>query len=92
MAVGSDVAWYLQEARLGGDHQDVGVAFILHGQELVLGGAVGTEQEGRAGPSDLPFVGHIAELVELPVVVGHIVSWTGRAPVKPVVSQSHTSP
>ena len=73
------MARYLQEARLGGDHQDVRVALILHGQEVVLGGAVGAEQEGRASPSDLPFVGHIAELVELPIVVWHIVSWTGKA-------------
>ena len=78
MNVGRNLAWYLEEARLGGDHQDVRVAFILHGQELVLRGAVGAEQEGRAGPSDLPFVGHIAELVELPVRLGNVIAYDAR--------------
>ena len=65
---------YLQVASLGGDHQDVRVELILHGQQLVVGGAVGTELEGRAGATDLPFMSHVAELVELAVVIGDVVS------------------
>lgn len=64
---------YLKEARLGGDHQDVRVAFILHSQQLILRRAVGTKLERRAGPPDLAFVGHVAELVELCIIVGHII-------------------
>lgn len=66
---------YLQVSGPGGHHQDVRVALILHSQQLVLWGALSPEQEGRAGPSDLPLVGHIAELVELPIIVGYVVSW-----------------
>lgn len=66
---------YLKKASLGGDHQDVRIAFILHSQQLIRWRTVGTKLEWRAGSPDLPFVGHIAELVELAIIIGHIISW-----------------
>lgn len=65
---------YLQKASFGGDHQDIRVAFILHGQELICWWTVGPELERRAGSPDLPFVSYITELVELSIVIGHIIS------------------
>lgn len=65
---------YLQKASFGGDHQDVRVAFILHSQELVCWRTAGPELEGCAGSPDFPFVGDVAELVELAIVIGHIIS------------------
>lgn len=66
---------YLQKASLGGDHQDVRVAFVLHSQQLVCRGAVGAKLEWGAGSPDLSFVSHITELVELAIIIGHIISW-----------------
>lgn len=66
---------YLENASFRGDHQDVRVAFIFHSQQLILCGAAGTELKWCAGPSDLPFVGHITKLVELAIIIGNIVPW-----------------
>lgn len=83
---------YLKEAGLGGDNQDVRVAFIFHSQQLILWGAIGTKLERCAGPSDLPFVGHITELVELAVVIGHIISFKKRVnPVSVTVKTNKAS-
>ena len=79
---------YLEEASLGGDHQDVRVAVILHSQQLVLCGAAGTKQEWRAGSTDLTFVSHVAELVELAVVIGNIISWGRMTPSELSVQES----
>lgn len=65
---------YLQQARLGGDHQDVGVALVLGDGQQVIGGRGRPELEGRAGPPDVAGVGHVAELVELPVRLGDVVT------------------
>lgn len=65
---------YLQQARLGGDHQDVGVALVLGDGQQVLGGRGRPELEGCAGAPDVASVGHIAELVELPVRLGDVVT------------------
>lgn len=64
---------YLQQADLGGDHQDVRVAVVLHGEQVVFSGRVGAELEGSAGSPDVAFVRDVAELVKLPVVFGNIV-------------------
>lgn len=65
---------YFKKASLGGDDQDVRVTFILHRQQFILWRAAGTELERRAGSPDLTFVGHITELVELAIVIGHIIT------------------
>lgn len=65
---------YLQQAALSGDHQDVGVAVVLGDGEQLLGRRGRAEQEGRAGAADIPRVGDVAELVELPVTLGNIVA------------------
>lgn len=67
-------ALYLKETSFGCDHQNVRVALIFHGQQFILCWAVGPKLEWCACPSDLPFVGHITKLIELPIIIGHIIS------------------
>ena len=66
---------YLKKPSLGGDHQDIRIALILHSQQLFYWRTVGTKLEWGAGSPDFPFVGHVTKLVELTIIIGHIISW-----------------
>lgn len=77
---------YLQQARLGGDHNDVRVALVLSDGQQVLGGRGRTELEGCAGTPDVASVGHIAKLVELAIRFGDVVTWQAEVTRKKMYS------
>lgn len=58
---------YLEQAGLGGDHQDIGVGVVLGNRQQLLCGSGCSELERSAGPTDVSRMGHITELVELSI-------------------------